>query len=85
MSTVISFLEMVGKDADLRFLTSEQLELAMPETCRVRAGVLGNLEGLKTLVGATKIVFCGVMRPDEEEEEEEPGQEDDEVRLAGAA
>ena len=80
MSNVIEFLEQMGRDAHLRYVTGLELEAAL-----TRAGIEPNLQAaildgdqsmLESLVGASHNICCMVNVPEEEEETEE--EEEDE-------
>ena len=82
MSNIIEFLERMGRDAHLRYVTGLELEAAL-----TRAGIEPNLQAaildgdhhlLDSLVGATRNICCLVNVPDEEEETEEDEEEGDE-------
>lgn len=92
MSKVISFLETVGQDAQLRHATNNEMELALtraqiaPEP---RAAILNNDKSqLEALLGARINVVCAVYpgkEDDDEEEEETPVPDDDEITLSRIA
>jgi len=90
MSNIISFLERMGQDADLRIagVAIAETELARTQLAdNARIAVLNNdYAALAVMVGAGPVICCGMApgRKDEEEEEEEPGNED-EVRALRVA
>ena len=82
MSNIIDFLERLGRDADLRRATNEQMEEALEEAGIEpvgQAAILGNdRQTLETLLHAADNVCCMVFKEDEEEEEEQEGEEEEE-------
>ena len=79
MSNIIEFLERMGRDAHLRYVTGLELEAAL-----TRAGIEPNLQAaildgdqhlLESLVGAGPHICC-LVHPPEEEESEEKDDED---------
>ena len=75
MSNIIEFLEQMGRDAHLRYVTGLELEAAL-----TRAGIEPNLQAaildgdqhlLESLVGAGPHICCLVHPPDEEEEDDD--------------
>lgn len=87
MSNVVSFLESLGQDSDLRHVDSAELEKALIAAginSAIRAAILDNDQPrLEALLACSSNVCCGIFpgKEDEEEEEEEPSKEDEEVRL----
>ena len=85
MSNVISFLESVGQDADLRHATKDELELALSKaqiSPELHAAILhGDQARLIALLGAKTNVVCAVMpgKEDDDEGEESPSKDDDEI------
>lgn len=85
MSSVISLLESLGQDAELRHANTEELESAL-----IRAGIdsaarsailAGDKTRLESVLACVSNVCCGVFPgKEEEEEEEEPSKEDEEIR-----
>ena len=82
MSNVIEFLEQMGRDAHLRYVTGIELEAAL-----TRAGIEPNLQAaildgdqsmLESLMGVSHNICALVNVPDEEEETEEEEDEGDE-------
>jgi hypothetical protein len=70
----IEFLERLGRDADLRYATRGQVDTALRAAGiepAVRMAIL-NAESLQLehLLGANKIVCCGVYAPETEREDE---------------
>jgi hypothetical protein len=69
MSTVISLLEKIGQDANLRYADkttiTEQLDPAL-----AAAILAGSQEQLAAVLGARTNVVCGVYAAEEDEQEE---------------
>ena len=91
MSNVISFLESVGQDAELRHATKDELELALSKAQidpALQAALLGrDQQELEARLGVTTNVCCGVFpgKEEDDETEEEPSKDDDEVRARSVA
>ena len=89
MTNVISLLERIGQDADLRGADREALERAIaaldPE---LRQALLARDQAaLERLLGARTNVICGLVpgKDDEEEEDEDDDRrDDDEIRSLSA-
>jgi hypothetical protein len=81
VSDVISFLERMGQDANLRHGTRDDIELAMIRTQvdpDLQAAIMnGDQIQIEALLGADHNVCC-VLMP-KENEEEEPSKDDDEI------
>jgi hypothetical protein len=87
MMDVIDFLERMGRDAQLRHASQEEVESALSSSGvapLVQTALLAkNQEQLETLLG--QVPLCAVFMPGQEEEEEEedtektPSQEPDEA------
>ncbi len=82
MTTIVDFLERVGKDPELRHATSAELEQALtglgmdPE---LRAAIAnGDQAWLESLLGAATNVCCGLHTPDDDDDED--GEEDDDEK-----
>ena len=99
MSNVIDFLERLGKDAQLRHASDQELERALIDAHidpAVREAILlRDQRQLEILLGANPNVCCMIIAPareeDEEEdegkerkEEDEPGDEEQAVRLTAS-
>ena len=71
MSNFMEFLEQMGRDAQLRYATSNGLEQALMRAQigpAARAAVLaGDRRQLEVLLGATGNTFCGIYVPDGDE------------------
>jgi hypothetical protein len=84
MTNVISFLESVGQDAQLRHATKEELELAMNraqiDPALQAALMRGDQNQLEALLGTRINVVCAIFPGKEDDEEEEaPSKDDDEI------
>lgn len=83
MSNVISLLEKMGQNTELRYANSEQLASLMADTdpAIIKAVAAGDQTQLEYLLGARTNVICGVHpadQPDDEpqdEPEDQPEQE----------
>jgi len=91
MTDVIDFLEKMGQDAQLRYGSQDDVELAL-ESAQVapelQAAILAeDQEHLKTLLGQE--VFCAMLFPGDEEEEDDteetPSREEDGEEHAGSS
>jgi hypothetical protein len=85
MSNVISFLERMGQDSELRGATPEELELALARAqidAASRAAILGSDQPkLEALLGCNSTICCGIFPgKEDDEEQEEPSKDDDEIR-----
>lgn len=93
MSNVVDFLEKLGENAELRYISGGKLEQALSEAQidpALHAALL-NAEPreLASLLGASANV-CSMIRPadepeepaDDEDDEEEEDEEDDEERIS---
>ncbi|MBV8806951.1 MAG: hypothetical protein JO042_17965 [Sinobacteraceae bacterium] len=82
MSNVIEFLEQMGRDANLRYVTGLELEAALTQAGiepNLQAAILdGDQRLLESLVGASHNICCMINPPEEEEEHEEDEDEDHE-------
>jgi hypothetical protein len=92
MSNVISFLETIGQDAQLRHATNNELELALTDAqigSELQEALLHNDQAqLEALLGARINIVCSVFpgkEDDDEEEEESPSKDDDEITLSHVA
>jgi len=91
MSNVISFLETMGQDAQLRHATSNELELALTDahiSPELQEALLQSDQAqLEALLGARINIVCSVFpgKEDDEEEEESPSQDDDEITFLHVA
>ena len=83
MSDVIGFLETMGRDATLRHVAQNELELALiraqidPE---IQTAILDKDQArIESLLGAATNICCGLFpeKQDEDESEEEPPKEDE--------
>ncbi len=76
MSDVISFIERLGQDSELRYGTRETFERALasePISPELRAALAsGDRHQLETLLRASSNVCCVVFVPVETAEEDEP-------------
>jgi hypothetical protein len=81
MSNVIGFLELMGRDSQLRSATGPELEAAL-----IRAGIepgsravimAGDQHLLESLIGAGHNICCMINVPEEEESEEEDDERED--------
>lgn len=81
--SLIGFLESLGRDADLRHATRDELKWAMPDL-DVESQRLLQVEDrpqVEALLGVKASICCGLVPGrEDEEEEEEPGKEDEEIR-----
>jgi uncharacterized membrane protein YukC len=81
MSNVVDFLDRIGRDAQLRYATAEEIErvLAQEQIDPAVGQALfeENRAQLEALLGAAGNICCMVHQPDEEEEEEPEEEEDD--------
>jgi len=82
MTTIVDFLERVGKDPELRHATAAELDQALtgigidPE---LRAAIAhGDQARLESLLGAATNVCCGLHTPDDEDEEDAEEDDDEE-------
>lgn len=86
MSNVISFLERMGREAQLRHAPEDQVQMVLMDeqvSSEFREVILSkNQSGLQTLLGRTS--FCCAMFPvkeGDEESEESPSKDDEEISL----
>lgn len=89
MSSVIAFLEMMGRDASLAHADTDRLTEAlamMPVAAQAQAAILDqDPRRLETLLDAHLIVFCGLFpgkEDDDEDDGDEPRKDDDEITRA---
>jgi hypothetical protein len=86
MSNVISFLERMGQDSELKGATPEELESALTRAQidpAMRAAILGNdRPELEALLECKSTICCGIFPGKEDEDEEEPSKKDDDEILA---
>jgi hypothetical protein len=91
MTDVIDFLEKMGQDAQLRYGSQNEVELAL-ESAQIapalQAAILAeDHEHLNTLLGQE--VFCAMLFPGDEEEEDDteetPSREEDGEEHAGSS
>jgi hypothetical protein len=80
VSNILSFLERAGRDAHLRYASSELLSSALEQArieANVRAAILGaDSRSLESLMGASRNVCCIVQAPQDDEDEPEKQQPD---------
>ena len=81
MSSVIEFLEQMGRDAQLRRATAPEIEAAMIQAGfepGLRTAILAeDPRLLESWMGAGHNICCLVNAPDEEPDSEEEGEEED--------
>ena len=91
MSTVINFLESMGRDATLRQAKSGEIEAVLAElqiNREVQAAILANDRlAIERLLNARAAICCGMApgKKEEDEEEESPSKDDDEIRAVAPA
>jgi hypothetical protein len=82
VSNLIDFLEQLGRDAELRYATTEMMEDALRGAGiepALRAAILEKDErALNALMDAEPNVCCAVFKEDEEEEEDTEDEKEDE-------
>ena len=85
MSNVIGFLEKMGRDAELRHATKNEMEMELTRAeidPELKTAILNRDQAqLEALLGARTNVVCAIMpgkEEDDEEDEESPVQDDDE-------
>src|SRR5262245_5343662 len=75
MSNVIRFIECMGQDAALRHATGEDLQILLADARlepQEQAIILaGDQTRLETLIGATKVVCCGIMPGKDDEDDDD--------------
>jgi hypothetical protein len=87
MSKIVSFLENVGQDSELRFMKQGELESAMAASAidqeTREAIVSGDPAEVERVLGTNSIICCAILNPEpgkeDDEEEEEP--KEDEIHL----
>jgi hypothetical protein len=81
MASVVDCLDRIGRDAELRYATAEEIERVLAAAQvepAVRSALLDNGSQLEDLLGARANLCCLVRPPSEEpEEEEEPDDDTD--------
>jgi hypothetical protein len=78
MPNVVDYLDRIGRDAELRYATAEEIERVLAEAQvepAVRSALLDDGSRLEDLLGVRRNLCCLVHPPNEEPEEEE--EEDD--------
>jgi hypothetical protein len=74
MTNVVDFLDRVGRDAELRYATAEEIERVLAQEQigpAMRGALFDDGAQLEALLGAQPNICCMVHQPDEEPEEEE--------------
>jgi len=85
MSSVIDFLEKMGKDAQLRYASQDELTLALTETqieSELGAAIIAKSTSELYALLHQGPLFCVQTTPGKEEEEEEEGDEEGEDELS---
>ena len=88
MSTAISFLESLGRNAALRYADKDEIEVAAVNASlapAARAAILSaDRDSIAAVLGRPIAICCAVFPGKEDDESEEPSRDDDEeIRARG--